>query len=61
MLLEETGNLLTLCLLCFGAGFITAWAALAAGTKRRQRERDLENRRIMQAFRRWGDKRKPRR
>jgi len=56
MLLEETGNFLTICLLCFGAGFITAWAAIGAGNKRREKVRELENRRIMQSFRRWGGK-----
>lgn len=51
---ETSGNLLTLCLLFFGAGFITAWAALAAGTRRRELRQARENRRIMQNFRAKG-------
>lgn len=50
----ESGNFVTLCLLCFGAGFITAWAILAAGVKRREVEQARENRRLMKHFRSKG-------
>ena len=51
---DPPGNLLTLCLLCFGAGFIVAWASLAAGTKRRELQQARENRRTMRHFRSRG-------
>mgnify|MGYP003653163725 FL=1 len=50
----ESGNFFTICLLCFGAGFITAWAILAAGVKRREVEQARENRRLMKHFRSKG-------
>jgi len=51
---EITGNFITLCLLCFGAGFITAWACLAAGTRRREIQQAQYNRRAMRYFRSKG-------
>lgn len=51
---SSSGNLVTLCLLCFGAGFIVAWAALASGARRRELRQARDNRRVMRSFRSKG-------
>jgi hypothetical protein len=54
MIEEAPGNGLIISLICFGLGFLVAWAVLEAGVRKRELLRVRENNRIMRSFRSRG-------
>jgi len=54
MIEDPSGNGLIVSLICFGLGFLVAWAALEAGVRKRELLRLRENQRVMRSFRSRG-------